>query len=142
MPRKREDVFKQVDMSGKKTGCWPWKGTVNTNGKPYFHFENKMYIAYRVVYELVHGVELTTDQYIKHTCNNAKCCNPSHLYMEDTDPDQPLSRHDIINIKKAFANNERARDIADQFGVHISTVYRIRKGDIHSQITLEKHDEH
>lgn len=84
----KEDVFKQINMhNGDDTVCWEWTGykwsgtTSRTDFRPYFFVNNTRVLAYRLVYELVHGVKLPRDTYVRHTCDNPMCCNPSHLLI-------------------------------------------------------------
>lgn len=42
---------------------------------------NKQYRAHRIVYEQTYG-PIPSGLFILHTCDNPKCCNPSHLHRE------------------------------------------------------------
>lgn len=79
LPR-AERFWSRVDQSDP-TGCWPWTGVVGVRA-PYGVFyddDGRNKRAHRIAYELTHGVELATDQVVRHSCDNPPCCNPAHL---------------------------------------------------------------
>ena len=146
MPKnKKIDVFKHIDMTGGEDACWPWKGQTNSQNRPYFRVGGKLVVAYRLVYELVHGVELTTDQLVRHKCDNGLCCNPKHLelgsHQENMDDMKDRERHGlsknaVIAIKRLIQKKTKTVDIAERFGVSVSTIYKIRNGSIYSHVTI------
>lgn len=85
--RKNEpiDVFSYIDMppDGNPEPCWPWQGGVGgreTDQRGYFTIGGVKYLAYRIVYELVHG-PIPDGEVVRHTCDNPICCNPYHLVL-------------------------------------------------------------
>lgn len=135
MPQKnkKSDVFKFIDMSGGNDSCWNWKGALSTKGRPYFTVDGRKYIAYRLVYELVHG-ECPDDKMILHQCDNGQCCNPRHHKLgnqqENMDEMKQRERHGLPHhtIKTILKLKEAGRphqEIADLFGIGRSTVSEI-----------------
>ncbi len=77
------DVFQYIDMppDGDPKPCWPWLGGTggrDNDKRGYFTVGGVKWLAYRLVYWLVHG-ELLADEKVRHTCDNGMCCNPYHL---------------------------------------------------------------
>ena len=79
-PKTPEEVFLSIDMRGGDTeACWEWtKSLSGRDDRPYYAYEGKRVLAYRLVYELVHG-PIPDGHVIRHKCDNPKCCNPYHL---------------------------------------------------------------
>lgn len=82
------DVFKHIKI-GEPDECWLWQLEPNAKGMPYFTVDGKKYVAYRLVYKLVHP-EWDIDnprEFLRHQCkdkdgraiDNPLCCNPSHV---------------------------------------------------------------
>lgn len=81
-----ERFWAKVDSSDP-TGCWPWTGNRNTSsGFGIARTEKGRMLAHRVAWELTHGVQLSSDEYILHLrleegCGNILCVRPEHLYL-------------------------------------------------------------
>ena len=64
-------------------GCWEWQAATFHNGYGMFAAGRKngkavVRHAHRIAYELTHGLT-PRGLVVMHTCDNPKCCNPSHL---------------------------------------------------------------
>lgn len=94
--------------------------------------------VHRWVYEVTHGVKLTSDQLVLHSCNNSWCIEPTHLRVgthRDNAIDRieagnnslvKLSKEDIQEIRKLYKTKRYTHTLlADQFKVSISTITRI-----------------
>ena len=80
--RVENKFFDTVEL--KENGCIIWKGGyINPDGYGEFQFrfcgDKKKVIAHRAAYMLYHGVELTSDVIIRHTCDNPQCIAEIHL---------------------------------------------------------------
>jgi hypothetical protein len=151
MPNERADVFKHYDMSGGLDSCWAWSGTTGgraSEPRPYFQAEGKRYLAYRLVYELVHGVTLTKEEKLLHSCDNGSmpvgCGNPRHLRIgttQDNSDDMKerdrhgLPAHVVSAIRRLLSQQRTQADIAELYGISRETVSAIATGRSHSHVT-------
>lgn len=65
------------DKINKTDTCWEWTAC---KGKGYglVHFEGKLRVAHRVVYQLLVG-KIPEGLTLDHLCRNRSCVNPEHL---------------------------------------------------------------
>ena len=128
------DVFRVIDMTGGNDACWPFTGKTNDKNRPWFTCEGKKFLAYRLVYELVHGEGSLEGMFARHKCDNEICCNPRHIIKgthQDNMNDMKererhgLPHHTVRAIRKLGAVGITHRAIADRFGIARSTVSEI-----------------
>jgi hypothetical protein len=72
------DVIKQKVEIDDASGCWMWKGAVQSRGYGLFSFKRRMILAHRASYEAFVG-EIPEGMLIMHACDTPACCNPQHL---------------------------------------------------------------
>ena len=126
------------------TGCWEWNGCTLTDGYGAARYNQR---AHRLAYEAFNGS--AEGKLVCHTCDNTICCNPEHLWvgthadnMQDkvdkgraycgTDHhDCKLTEDDVRLIR---ASVESHRVTAKKFGVSVSLIYQIRRGDVWKHI--------
>jgi len=143
----RTDVFTMIDMSGGPDACWHWKGstgggTAKSKPRPYFQCDGRKWIAYRLVWELVHGVTLNASVFLCHTCDNSTCCNPAHLQEGDNESNMAemverdrhgLSHVSVRRIRWMLAVGELTHaQIADLNETSAATVGRIARNEMHT----------
>ena len=63
--------------------CWPWKHGVDEKGYGNTNLAGKHRKSHRVAYEIFNGGMLRSNENIKHTCGNRRCCNPKHLFVSE-----------------------------------------------------------
>ena len=147
MPRSNTlaDVFTKIDMHGGDTSlCWEWKGKVNAkDGRPYFTTAGKRRPAYSVALEAYAGpaTEDILDPVARHSCDNKRCCNPTHLEWgtkQDNSNDMvERERHGlpatvIRAIRKLLGDDSNTQQhIANLYGISRETVSSIATGRAH-----------
>lgn len=103
--------------------------------------------AHRIAYRVTYGDPPEDKPFICHRCDNPPCCNPAHLFastqagnLEDMDskgrrvaydrrgevnPFSKLTAAQAKEIRRRYDAGELRRQIAEDFGLAISTVKRI-----------------
>lgn len=143
------DVFKLVNMRGP-TECWPWLGTWGgrkREPRPYFMADGRRTMAYRWVYELVHGVTLTKDQIILHSCDGGGypigCSNPAHLRLgtheENMSDMVQRERHGlpatiVRAIRRLLDQGLTQQEVADRYGLSREAISAIVTGRSHKHV--------
>lgn len=134
--------------------CWPWLGHCRPSGYGWFHLRGRPTNASRAAYLLTHGVELSSDDYVCHSCDNPQCCNPAHLWLGDVaantrDMDKKGRRVVAVRRGKDHHNArlsadaarqivrsaKSARELAAQYGVTPAAIYNVRKGKAWAHVT-------
>ena len=138
----KHDVFQHIAMVGADA-CWQWSGSWGGRSRhklPYFMVEGRRYVAYRLVYELVHG-ECPDDKMVLHSCDHGShpvgCCNPHHLRLGDV-VDNSLDmvireRHGLpTNVIKAIRRlldgGRTQKEVAELYGISREAVSAIHVG--------------
>lgn len=127
----------------KKTkGCWLWTGCVG-KVRPYgLFYANGNVAAHRYSFELAHGRKAKA--FVLHHCDVKLCVRPEHLYDGDTrdntrdvfrlgrHKNQKLSPDDVQTIRELIAREYTNREIADEYGVHISAIAQLKRGETYA----------
>lgn len=77
LPARISSKFTKDDLSS----CWEWHAAVCEKGRAVYglvHYEGKIRMAHRVIYELLVG-PIPEGLQLDHLCQNGRCVNPEHL---------------------------------------------------------------
>lgn len=111
----------------------------------------KSVLVHRYIYEHING-NIPDGLIVRHTCDNPKCLNPSHLLVgtyrdncrdmfERCRANRPKGEHHYKHVLseqqvlEAYNSNEPARVFAEKFGCHLSTIHYIRNGKLWGWLT-------
>lgn len=134
----REKILSNVEVT--ESGCWEWKGSTKSNG--YGQVRNpatgKPVYCHRVVVGAPEG------SVVLHSCDNRRCCNPSHLIVgTQKDNLQDMSRkgrgrrgsklsdEDVLEIIKSTKSGSA---LAKSYGVSPATISMIRNGRTYGRL--------
>jgi hypothetical protein len=90
--------------------CWNWTGHLGRGGYGIFWLDGKNKRAHRVIWEHING-PVPDNLQVCHTCDNAKCVNPNHLFLGTALDNQ----HDSISKgRKAFGERCNRRVFTEE----------------------------
>lgn len=128
----------EYDTNG---GCWLWSKSTTAAGYGRVGLGRRGHTGYahRASYECAFG-PIPPDAVICHRCDTPACVNPDHLFVGSQGdnvrdawrkgrmqiPPGKLSVAQVEAIKVAAGRGERTKDLAEQFGVSMPTISRIR----------------
>lgn len=137
-----ELFWSKVDKSDGPNGCWLWRGNIHGTGygRFYDNAKKKVERASRVAWEIANG-RSADDLCVCHSCDNPPCVNPAHLWL-GTDKDNAVDKvakgrarcrfstpiEIARKVRAAALTGEPQHDVARRFGLHQSTVSRIKTG--------------
>lgn len=125
--------------------CWEWTASRSHDGYGFFGVNGRNLKANRVAWKLEHG-EIPAGLCVLHSCDNPPCVNPGHLHLgtvasnnaEAVQRDRhstgvrngkaKLTVEDVKEIRRRRAAGALLREIAVEFGIHVSNVSFIARG--------------
>ena len=121
--------------------CWDWQRYCNpTTGYGLTGWQGKAIGVHRLMWKLVIG-DIPEGVCVLHKCDNPRCVNPRHLFL-GTHQDNARDRGnkgrwkgkrnflltEIRDIRSMYRSNADIPDLAERYGVHPTTIYKIVKG--------------
>ncbi len=148
-PKPLADRFwAKVDKSGD---CWIWRGSTNNRGYgaieySYTNGKQVMQAAHRVAWILTNG-PIPEGMMVCHRCDNPPCVRPDHLFLGsgfDNMADMAvkgrslkgirnhkarLTPEDIETIRDERARGVPLRELAERYGVALTTISAVARGE-------------
>lgn len=122
-----------------ETGCWLWGGSVTGRDYGGVYNGHKIVLAHRASYERFNG-PIPKGLNVCHKCDVPMCINPDHLFLgtqrdnlQDAARKGRMSCYHVgkLSDDQIIAIITDPRDslvVAKEYGIHNSTVYRLRNG--------------
>lgn len=142
-----DDLRERLAKKTHKTeGCWLFTGARSSNGYGNLWNGERLDKAHRVAYMLEKG-PIPEGLYVMHTCDNPLCVNPEHLVAgtpKENSMDArrkgriakgervsnaKLTEATVVEIRTLYVQGATYRELAAQFGVVPSTIWRALYGD-------------
>lgn len=77
---KRGDFWSKVDKTSAPDGCWPWTGSMGSQGYGEVRVNKRLVKAHRHAWELANE-PIPEGLVVCHRCDNTRCCRPDHLFL-------------------------------------------------------------
>lgn len=120
--------------------CWNWTGARDEDGYGLIRLTRVTQTPIRVhrLYAAMTGIlDPSSDDLILHACDNPACFNPEHLFsgsardnardrvLKARNPGQKLTLEDVRSIRHLVRAGVPVREVARQYSVNPSHVWRI-----------------
>jgi hypothetical protein len=143
-----ERFWSRVDKHGEGE-CWPWTRAIDEYGYGTLSLGDHKVKAHRFAYFATHQ-DANPALNVCHSCDNPRCCNPAHLWLgtqsennhdkviKGRHPDGfvgPTIKLNTDQLNEILESKESTRSLARKFGVHDTTIHRIRSGERWSHVT-------
>lgn len=155
VPDEEERFWSKVIVNDSDQ-CWEWVGTKDKDGYGLFTLSRKnqkakksrSYRSHRYSLEIQLGRDIVSGMIVCHYCDNPSCVNPSHLYEGTPQSNmtdavsrnrlhkgervglsrRKLTEAQVIEMREKRSAGFSLQDLADRYGVGLSTVGRIVSG--------------
>lgn len=147
-PKPLAERLSKWKLGGPNGDCWEWQGMINNkNGYGYMYYKGRTQQVHRLSYAYYNQGADMEGKDVRHTCDNRRCMNPSHLLLGSRKENMAdaierdrllrgedrwnskLTRQQVLEIKQLLANGKLTQqEIADKYGVTRSCVSKIKRG--------------
>lgn len=139
----RARFWSKTEPAGK---CIVWTAGVTGNGYGAFKWDKKMMPAHRISLMMSLGRDILPGLDVAHEpiiCHNPLCVNAEHLReaprhennadraIDDTDGKgerNSMAKLTEEDVRTICNDPRKAQDLADEYGLHVQSVRRIRRG--------------
>lgn len=132
----------KINITDDDTECWEWNAALS-HGYGVFGTGSERQ-AHRIMWTQLHG-EIGEGMVVMHSCDNPKCCNPSHLSLgthADNMRDMSiknrgttkLTTEDILEIRRLGAEGHRPAYAAKLYNISPDAVAHIVARRTHKHI--------
>lgn len=133
----------------KSTGCWQWKGSLNSGGYGKFKSDAASRWAY-----ILYREKIKKDLQVCHTCDNRLCVNPDHLFLGSIGDNMrdrtskgrqakgssigssKLTEDQVLEIRKMRIAGNDFQKIADRFDIQWDLARKVCKNNIWKHVPL------
>lgn len=143
-----KEFLSKIDKKSKHP-CWLWTGHIMKHGYGKIQRKNKEYTVHRYSW-VFHNGEIPKGMLVCHKCDVRNCVNPKHLFLGTqqeniTDMIKKgrknarkgskvfcaiLHEKDIPVIRKKISSGERLVEIANEYKIDVSGIYKIKNNKI------------
>ena len=147
-------LFARKAVIDNSSGCWNWPHR-NNQGYGRIWFSNRNNSAHRCAAVVFLGFNPSSGLCVLHRCDNPSCVNPAHLFVgtkadnnadrarknrsADTfgskNPNAYLTENDVAEILNKRRSGAFLTTLAREYGVSITHIWRITRGDTWTQVT-------
>jgi hypothetical protein len=139
--------FRAKFVRGRGDDCDLWIAYVDKDGYGQFKFKNKHWKAHRFIWFAYNGPIPDETPYVLHTCDTPGCVTLAHLWLgtnEDNMRDKVRKMRQshvapkgsangrttfteaiVLEIRARVAAGELQKDVAEEYGVHPTTITKI-----------------
>jgi hypothetical protein len=146
------ETLESMAIPEPNSGCLLWNERREVRGGyGVVAVNNKRNMAHRVAYELTKG-PIPSGLLVCHKCDVRACINPEHLflgtYKDNTADMMRKGRHrphtskqlTDAQVLEIFQSGELYRNITEKFGVLMSTVSQIKRGQRFTRVTGKQYE--
>jgi len=135
-----EEVFLHYTDKKTETGCWLYRGTINSNGYGRLRVGRKNIYAHVFSYQRTNGV-IPKGMVVRHKCRNRNCVNPEHLEIgtirdnnQDKWRDGTVLRGEQVGsskltesaVRDILSSSFSADHFAAKYNVKVRNIYCVR----------------
>jgi len=140
--------WNKVQIPNNLNDCWEWIASTGSNDNyGRFGFNGTNVLTHRFVFECFNGT-ITDNQYVCHECDNQKCVNPNHLFLDTQKGNMKDMIHkgrgglgnliddQIILLLEDISNGMILSEVEKKYNISVQYIRRILLGEYRTDITI------